>query len=143
MLRDVQIKPQLGGREKSSEICQGVSLGKNRKILLLISIRSRQLKVLSNQVRKEPQLENREKSKEICQGVSVGKTRKIILLIFIRIRQLKVLSNKVRMKPPLESREKSNEITFYCTAITHEALLSYYPNVRYYMAHELIFFFVV
>ena len=63
----VRMKPQLGGREKSIEICQGVSLAKNTKIILLIMIRSRQLKELSIHVQMKPQLGGREKSIEICQ----------------------------------------------------------------------------
>ena len=62
----VQMKPQLGGREKSIQICQGlVSLAKNTKILPLIMICSRQLKELSIHVRMKPQLGGREKSIEM------------------------------------------------------------------------------
>ena len=67
------MEPQLEGREKSIEICQGGSLGKKYKILLLILIRSRELKVLSIHVRMKSQLEGREKSIEICQDYLLGK----------------------------------------------------------------------
>ena len=59
------MKPQLEGREKSIEICQEGSFGKYLKNLLLILIRSIQLKAFSIHVLRKPQLEDREKSIEI------------------------------------------------------------------------------